>query len=343
VLAVACARPPAPAAGRGPGGLTPIDPGTSAPELLSAASCAGCHATEHAEWRTSRHALAWTNGIFQHAYRQTPRAWCIHCHAPLAAQVAEAKAGGGPLADEGVGCASCHVRQGRIVAGRRGARSPHDTLVSDAFGGPGLCADCHQFDFPRIDDDGEVRATTAFPMQATVAQFHRGPYAAAPEGCRTCHLAHTFPGGHDPGMLAGALDLTVCRRADAVVVAVENRGAGHHVPTGDVHRHILVRLWRPSAPERLFEAFLGRRFTPEPGGGKSTTWDSTLAPRERRAWPVALADLGGEPNDHDEPVAWELRYVYVATETARRGPSEPTAQVVSDGRARFEELPPCAR
>jgi len=132
----------------------------------------------------------------------------------------------------------------------------------------------------------------------------------------------------------------VCRRGDAVVAAVDNRGAGHPVPTGDVHRHLLLRVWRPSAPEKLFEAFFGRRFTPEPGGGKSTTWDSTIPPGARRAFPVALADLGGDPG---EVVAWELRLVYAASETPRRDPGEPTALVVVDGRASPEELPPCAR
>jgi hypothetical protein len=211
--------------------------------------------------------------------------------------------------------------------------------VSPAFGGPSFCADCHEFGFPVVDDDGEVRRISAFPMQATVAQFHRGPFARSTDGCRTCHLAHTFPGGHDPAMVSGALAMEVCRDREAVRVSVANRGAGHHVPTGDVHRHFYARVWRPSAPERMFEAFLGRRFVPEPAGGKRTTWDSTLAPRERRAWPVALADLGGDP---DDPVAWELRYVYLLDETPRQKPGEPATLLVAEGRARFEELPACA-
>jgi hypothetical protein len=324
---------------RRPGGLEPIDPGTSSRHLLSAAACAGCHPDEHAEWQRSRHAAAWTNGIFRREYREQPRAWCVRCHAPLAAQVAEVAAGGGPLADEGVGCASCHVRGGTIVARERRPGSPHETLVRADFGDESTCAGCHQFEFPHFDPDGEVRRLTDQPMQATVAQFRRGPYAKSEGACRACHALHRFPGAHDPAMLARAVALRLCRARGELVMTVENRGAGHHLPTGDVHRHLNLRAWRSAAPERLYEAFMGRRFTPLPEGGKQTTWDSTLAPRERRQYRVAQAELG-----EDGPIRFELRYVYTADEVPTRGrdPGEPTSRVIIDRSADFEELPACA-
>lgn len=366
MLLGACAAPPArsaePASGlasepalawreRGPGGLVPIDPGTAEPDLLSAAACGACHEAEHRAWQTSRHALAWTNGIFRREYGENPRPWCIHCHAPLVPQVAEARAGGGPLADEGVGCAACHVRAGRIVARARRPGSPHDTVVARGFGGPAFCGGCHEFPFPVFDHDGEVRRLSSLPMQATVSQFlaaRRAGAVPAPgidDGCRTCHAAdaagHAYPGAHDPAMLARALRFDVCREGQApvAVIEIENRGAGHNVPTGDIHRHMVARAWRSSAPERLFEAFLGRRFAIDPAGGKRTTWDSTLAPGERRRYRVPLASLGGEA---DEPVAFELRYVYVRDEHPRQHPGEPTFRIVAERRARAEDLLPCA-
>jgi hypothetical protein len=342
LLAAACAsRAPAPAERR-PGGLEPIDPGTREPRLLSASACAGCHPEEHAEWSASRHAVAWTNGIFRREYRDKPRAWCVRCHAPLDAQVAEVARGGGPLADEGVGCATCHVRAGRIVARERRPGSPHDTLTRRDFGGAATCAGCHQFEFPHFDADGEVRRLTSLPMQATVAQFERGPYARAEDACRSCHAlspaGHRYPGAHDPAMLARAVALELCRAGGEVVMTLENRGAGHNVPTGDVHRHMNLRAWRSAAPERLYEAFLGRRFTPLETGGKRTTWDSTLAPRERRRYVVDEAALG-----EDGPLRFELRYVYTADENPGRGrdPGEPTSRVILSRSANFEELPSC--
>jgi cytochrome c554/c'-like protein len=338
VLLAGCGAAPA-LRERPPGGLEPIDPGTTRAALLSARACGACHATQLRAWQASRHALAWTNGIFHREYRDQPRDWCIHCHAPLAPQVAQARAGGGSLADEGVGCAACHVRGGRVVAAERRRGSPHDTLVQPDFGGPRTCANCHEFGFPVIDGDNQVRALTAHPMQATVSQYLAGPYARGEDGCRACHDSHAFAGGHDPAMLRRALDFTVCRDGGDVVMSLANRGAGHSVPTGDVHRHIDVRAWRSAAPEKLYEAFLGRRFTPDDaGGGKVTIWDSTLAPRARQTWRVADRELGDEG-----PIHFEVRYIYTVDENPGRGrdPGEPTWRVVAERSAPFAELAPC--
>lgn len=102
---------------------------------------------------------------------------------------------------------------------------------------------------------------TAHPMQTTVASFRAGPYAAQPGGCMTCRGSredHAFLGGHDPGMREAVLEVTWCRRGDAVEAGVRNAAAGHAVPTGDIHRHMNLRVWRSSALEALFEAFYGR-------------------------------------------------------------------------------------
>jgi len=70
---------------------------------------------------------------------------------------------------------------------------------------------------------------------------------------------HGYPGGHDVGMLATGVRFSACRVGAGAVVRLENAGAGHNVPTGDVHRHLVARAWRSSAPERLHEIFVGRR------------------------------------------------------------------------------------
>jgi hypothetical protein len=312
-------------------GLAPIDPGTSDPALITARACAGCHEAETRAWKKSRHAAAWTNGLFQREYQDKPRAWCVNCHAPVAAAAAR---------DDGVGCASCLVREGKIVAARRNPGSPHATVVRPGFGAAPFCGSCHQFDFPIFEADGSVRRYTNLPMQATLAQFLAGPYAGDRRGCRACHDAHAFPGAHDPAMLRRALSFTACRTDAEVVFEVGNVGAGHNVPTGDVHRHVNARVWRASAPEGLYEAFFGRRFEPDDAGGKRTTWDSTIPPRARRRFAVPLASLGG---DATEPISFELRYVYTVDEhpSARRDPGEPTFHVIHERRVPFEELSPC--
>ncbi|MBK9035706.1 MAG: hypothetical protein IPL61_31395 [Myxococcales bacterium] len=334
---VVSGEPPPPAwRVRGPGGLRGIELGTADPDLVDAERCGACHAEIAAEWRGSRHGLAWTNGLFQREYQEAPKPWCVNCHAPTPPQQAELAAGGHRLADQGVSCATCHVRGGRLVAARRAAASPHATVVDPTFGSPAFCADCHDFTFPVLAPDGVALALTPHPMQSTVTSFAAGPYAAEPDGCLTCHGSrhgHAFPGGHAPDMLAGAYDVAWCRRGAALEVELTNAAAGHRVPTGDIHRHLLLRVWRSSAPAGVFEAFFGRRFELAADGGKRTVWDSGLDPRETRRFTVDLAALadGDADAEPDEPLNLELVYVFIADEFPRRDrvPTEPgTATIV---------------
>lgn len=320
---------------RAAGGAAPIEPGTRDAALLDARGCATCHAAIAAEWAASRHALAWTNDIFQRELAPRPLAWCVNCHAPLASQQA------GLFRDAGVDCATCHVRAGRLVNARRQPGSPHQTVADPSFGSPAFCADCHQFTFPVLTDAGQVARMTGHPMQTTVASFRAGPYAGEAGGCMACHGSranHAFAGGHDSAMLEAALEVTWCRRGDQLEVALRNAAAGHSVPTGDIHRHMNLRVWRSSAPEALFEAFLGRRFDPADDGGKRTTWDSTIAPQRTQRHAVPIARLAGEP---DEPINLELVYVFLLSEQPRGPLAEPGSTTVLRRRATLAELPGC--
>jgi Cytochrome c554 and c-prime len=327
------------------GGLAPLDAGAPAAEL-SARACLPCHAAAHGEWAASRHGRAFTNAIFQREYRDQPLEWCVHCHAPLREQLAQVRAGGGPLADEGVGCASCHLRGGHVLAARQRPGSPHRTEVRPDFGGPGFCAGCHQFNFPLVETRaGQARVTgySRFPMQDTVAQHARGARAATP--CLGCHGAspagHAFPGGHDPGMLERAVSLDACRAGLALRLTVTNVGAGHNVPTGDLHRHLVLRAWRPSAPERLHETLFGRRFAPARGGGKRTIHDATLAPGHVRMVHIPLRALG--PGRLDEPLRVELRLVYTIDEFPfpGRALAEPTYATITSRALDWPALSAC--
>lgn len=359
---------------RAEGGMTAIDPGLPADSLLDARGCASCHAAIVDEWSRSRHAQAWTNSIFQTEYSARPQAWCVNCHAPLTTQQVDLA---GPRAAQGVDCATCHVRAGTLVAKTRRAGSPHETIGDPTFGSPAFCGDCHQFTFPVLsDEDGAALSMTRHPMQNTVASFRAGPYARERDGCLSCHGSrhgHAFAGGHDRGMLEGALDVAWCRALQppaaasaatevaageiaagevaspaspvddpSIRVTVRNAAAGHTVPTGDIHRHMYLRVWRSSAPEALFQAYFGRRFDPADDGGKSTSWDSTLAPGASKAFQIPVGKLGGEL---DEPVNLELVYVYIVNEFPRvgLGPDEPTTASIVRWRATPAELAACVQ
>jgi len=322
------------------GGTLAIDPGAAPPELLDAQGCKPCHAAIVDEWAASRHALAWTNDIFQSEYSARPQPWCVNCHAPLTTQQRDLA---GPQAAQGVDCATCHVRDGTLVSAGKAPSSPHSTVVDATFGTPAFCADCHQFTFPVLDPQGVAVAMTEHPMQTTVASFEAGPYAGERDGCLTCHGSkhgHAFAGAHDDGMLTAAVTLAACAIGDRIRVRVTNAAAGHAVPTGDIHRHMYLRIWRSSAPESLVQAFFGRRFEPAPDGGKRTIWDSTLAPNAVKTIDVTSTELGG---DADEPISLELTYVFIVNEFPRgaHAPDAPVTKSIASERATLAELPAC--
>jgi hypothetical protein len=158
--------------------LAPIDAG--APDQLRAAACVRCHPAAHADRSQSRHGLAWSNAIFQREYRDRPIEWCVHCHAPLVEQLAEVRQCGGPLADQGVNCADCHLRQGPIWRAHALA-SPPETDARPYFGGPGYCAACHQCTFPVVHaNPGRPRPGTGHRLYGATDARHRQPERARP-------------------------------------------------------------------------------------------------------------------------------------------------------------------
>lgn len=326
-----------------PRGLAPVDLGDTTPELASSTACADCHPAIAAEWAASQHGRAWTDPIFQREYRLQPLDWCVRCHAPLAT--------GGPdsvttVSAQGVNCAVCHVRDGQMLATSRRPGSPHDTVVAPELGTAAFCGVCHQFAFPVVDADQQVRRYTAHPMQDTVAEFRAGARSDTPGECLGCHgntpARHGFPGSHADGALQHALTLDACRAGDALRVSVTNVGAGHAVPTGDLHRHAILRVWRSTAPERLYEARIGRLFEADPAGGKRVSEDTSIRPAETRTWNVPLASLG-PGTATDDAVNVELRYVYTVDETplAQNDPGQPTSVTIHSRRLPVPEVPPC--
>lgn len=214
-----------------------------------------------------------------------------------------------------------------MVSARAAPGSPHDTAVDAGFGSPDFCAGCHEFRFPVLGPRGVLRRYTDEPMQETVSQWRRSGVAGG-LACADCHAAtpagHGFPGSHQPDMVAAALELSVCRERGRIEARVTNRGAGHHIPSGGVHRRMVLRAWRSSAPERLVEAVFGRRFRPLRGGGKQTTADTTIAPGRSGRLRVRPAALGGASTD---PIQLELRYIYALDERAA-APADDVSRVV---------------
>lgn len=318
-------------------GLAPVSLGDTPADQHSAAACGACHAEIVEEWSQSRHALAWTNGIFQREFKTRPLTWCVRCHAPLATGGASSV---GVVEAEGVNCAVCHLRDGEMITTAASGRSPHRSKEVAGFDSEQMCAGCHQFAFPFVEPDGAVTRYTDHPMQDTVAEFLAGPHAERPGACLACHgqtpAGHLMPGAHSLGALQHAAVLDICRlqpsrsRARSprtLRLAVTNIGAGHELPSGDLHRHLILRAWRPSAPMTAWDTFIGRAFEPAPDAGKVVRLHTSIAPLQTRSWDVPVGPLAG---DEDEPIIVELRYVYTEDEivSPRNDPGEPTSVVV---------------
>lgn len=232
---------------------------------LSASDCARCHEDEAREWRSSRHRAAFTNPVFQAAWDHWPNGWCLNCHLPLEEAQAEITGTGragipgvilpspgdappGGLAEEGVSCVVCHVRDGQVLSPERpsfASRLFHPIREEPALHEPTFCAGCHEFPFqnhtPRWPFSyGEERS------QATLSEWRQSRAAAEGQRCQDCHMPqgrHSFPGAHDAAFVRGHLSAHVNSAADATVsIQVTATGAAHAVPTGDPFRRLVVEL-----------------------------------------------------------------------------------------------------
>ncbi len=176
----------------------------------------------------------------------------------------------------------------------------------------------------------------------TVDQM-RGPLHQVTHTCRDCHTntpgKHGYAGSHDLGMLQQALSFDVCRKGNQVTATLTNTGAGHKVPTGEVHRHIVVKIWRSTAPEKLKQAFYGRRFEPLFTGGKTTIWNSSMPPNTYRRFLVDARRLGGAAS---EELNVEVRYLYGSRESYRPPFKEVPSKVIYRVRKTLSEIAACA-
>ena len=244
---------------------------------LSAQTCDACHGPFVEDWRASGHGQAWSDALYQEALEaaQEPQ-YCLRCHLPLLNQRSNLVKGYNEavlsrprvepnprfdptLRGEGVTCASCHVRQGEVYGPRTllPGQAPHPVTHNPELSDPALCASCHQLAWPGTEEK---------PLYDTYREWQASAWATAGVRCQDCHMAlevgritgsrlaahpsHEITGASDDAMLARALTVLVgsvppeIQRGTelAVEVKVLNTGAGHHVPTGNPHSWIEVRI-----------------------------------------------------------------------------------------------------
>ena len=270
------------------------------------ASCVHCHPAEAAEWQSSRHRIAYTNGEFQRALAREPasgRSFCVRCHAPEAPTDGSASR----AHEIGVACVTCHVPLGPVLAApsrRPAARAPHGLLRTASFRTAEACAGCHEFEFPG-NGHGKM-------MQRTVTEHRES--ASADRGCAGCHMptvgdgddrhrSHSFPGGHDPELVRSALRIHAARPdPDLVRIELAPHDVTHAVPTGDLFRRLAVTV---ESDDVKRVRYLGRHFVPAPRG-RNEVADNRVHLR-----PSVLEVVLPETAAGTE-VRWSVRYERVA-------------------------------
>lgn len=207
------------------------------------------------------HSAAWNDAQFQELWRSAGReSACLNCHSPL--QIQQAVADGKPnpgfqptVQQEGVTCAACHVRDGKILGiGSSTGKSLHPVAKVPSLAEASFCSSCHQL---RID--GRAKG-----LYDTYREWKSTDWARRGVTCQECHMprrmgnvatgvqrsyrSHDFRGAHSDLLLERALTVLVtldkpqyeAGQTVRATVLVRNSGAAHHVPSGDPQHQIRV-------------------------------------------------------------------------------------------------------
>ena len=221
-------------------------------------SCAACHSDIFEQWTHDPHRSGITSQKLLKewsAHNSTPE--CQNCHLPLFGQqpmVSPTFVSGDPtqpipipnpnfkpnLYVESVGCASCHIRDGKIV-GQTSTSAPHTIVHSNSLSQSIACHSCHQ---------GQP-AGYADPIYNTYAEWESSSFAKAGVQCQDCHMSNIPTTTSLVGTVTQAnhgmsLSIRQALRVEWVDaptiiqrgilanfnVTIINSGAGHAIPTG---------------------------------------------------------------------------------------------------------------
>lgn len=288
--------------------------------FVASQQCAQCHADKVAEWQDSRHHHAWTNALMQAGYAVEPMPVCAQCHAPYPEQLAEINANRDhyrsvgkpfaipalpePKASEGITCAVCHVRNGTVLGPTGNGGGAHPAEAEPTLKDPSFCANCHEFPFIEVHD-GEVRVSE-MPIQSTYTEWQESGFS---ETCQDCHMPegrHVFRGSHDLEFLRNSLRVGMEKGA----FVLESVGVGHHLPTGDLYRHLTLEVLEKDTWKEIYS--VGRLYDLAFEEGVPSlvmTADTSLRP----GVPVRV------PYKNAERAQWRVRYHYASKRDEARG------------------------
>jgi hypothetical protein len=171
------------------------------------------------------------------------------------------------LAEEGITCAVCHVREGTVIGLHGDNKAPHPVKVAPGMLSFEACLTCH-------NALGRFGGTLVCNFD-TGDDWRRTGLAGSGEDCLHCHMppvtrpfadgtlarngrSHSWFGAGIPKFFEDSssvpprtgLDIEIIPSPSGyragekgwIAVRIANRHAGHSVPTGDVERFVLLSL-----------------------------------------------------------------------------------------------------
>ena len=253
---------------------------------ISAMECKECHEEIYREWSESMHAKAWTDPYYQVDYiYDGSQQICLNCHIPFENQQENLVLGfedkekfkpilkpnpnfDPALRDEGVTCAVCHIKDGKIVGPFGVESAPHSVIADpEMISGVKFCEKCHVVSGKRWDTFYRI------PPCGTVAEI--SDKNEAPD-CVGCHMPevirplvkglearrggkHFFRGGHHPGTVRESLkvehkkEISGDKKKNKYIFTLTNIGAAHYLPTGTPDRHLTLELRLLNKEEKVIK------------------------------------------------------------------------------------------
>lgn len=246
-------------------------------QRIDSAVCGRCHGDIYDSWKDSVHAESFVDPVFQQGLAQAivlegPAIGqlCLSCHSPASVSLDMQRP---DQAMEGVNCQFCHALRGAdmskfppfdlerdlVMHGPLGTSesTAHGVARSEFMATAEYCAACHEF-------TGPAGAT----VLSTFTEYEAGAYPELAE-CQSCHMplvpglivdasvattsrdpwihGHKIPGGRDIDQLRRAVRaevLSIDRNGSSatVEVSIENRAAGHWLPTGMPSRRMVLEV-----------------------------------------------------------------------------------------------------
>ncbi|MBI3669506.1 MAG: hypothetical protein HY237_06985 [Acidobacteria bacterium] len=256
-----------------------LAPSVELEHISSAEMCGRCHRDILRAWKTSIHATALENPLFQDALERAEedfgskvRSTCLGCHAPTV-QYSGDTGLIKKVSWEGVTCDFCHSLKSvtltsgapRLVVAFDGIKTgPLKDAVSNAHGvafsevhiSSLVCAGCHEYRNPQ-----------GLAVLTTYTEWQNSSYGQKGTHCQDCHMystsakvvdpkvkrvkettvnLHQMPGSRSVEQLNKAIQsqMSTSRQGGKlkVIVKLTNAGAGHYVPTGSPMRQLILEV-----------------------------------------------------------------------------------------------------